>query len=446
MAAPPATVDSVQLFANFKEVYGEDFVRMSMVDKQLQEDFAFKEGDEPGRAYIESIRMTEEQGFTFGLAGQSGRRLLNDSIAMKTERTTVVGDIIEFKSEVNLEAILRGGNSKQAFRETIGMVQEAQRDSVFFHTEHSLLRGGLPVGQITALAADPGGVAARRLVTLSTSYYADAFWSNSENMPLDIYDSTSATLSGTAVRRNTVVGGTLGLFRVISWLPDTRQLLIEADTSTDWTAGTGGNPVIVGDCLWRTGSYRTESLGMLAICQSTNQTIFGISQSTYGKWNAYRDTAGGPATMNRIQRTIANIRGRSAMKGNYVARMHPLQWEAVHNDIVALRRYDSSYKVTRAEAGHSEIQFYSAAGTVTLKSNVYMPLDSILITDDNTWSRRGVTDVIFTMAVKGADGLPMMYVVNTNSSSVQFRAYGQQTMFCNRLNRNAVLTGLDIPA
>src|SRR6478736_7331626 len=119
MAAPPATVDSVQLFANFKEVYGDDFIRMSMVDKQLQEDFAFKEGDEPGRAYIESIRMTEEQGYTFGAAGTAGKRILNPSIAMKTERTTVVGDIIEFKSEVNLEAILRGGNTKQAFRETI---------------------------------------------------------------------------------------------------------------------------------------------------------------------------------------------------------------------------------------------------------------------------------------------------------------------------------------
>ena len=83
---------------------------------------------------------------------------------------------------------------------------------------------------------------------------------------------------------------------------------------------------------------------------------------------------------------------------------------------------------------------------MTIKSNVYMPLDSSLITDDNTWTRRGVSDVIFTMPVKGADGLPMMYVVNTDSSSVQFRAYGQQTMFCNRLNRNAVLTNLDVPA
>lgn len=165
MAAPPSTVDVPQLNANFKEIYGEEFVKMSMVDKQLQEDFAFKEGDAPGREFIEAVRMTEEQGFTFGKAGTAGKRVLNNAIAMKTERATVTGDIIEFKSEVNIEAILRGSNTKQAFRETVGAVQEAQRDSVLFHTEHTLLRGGIPVGQVAAVAADPGGVTARRLVT-----------------------------------------------------------------------------------------------------------------------------------------------------------------------------------------------------------------------------------------------------------------------------------------
>ena len=440
MAAPPSTVDVPQLNANFKEVYGNEFIKMSMVDKQLQEDFSFQEGDEPGREFIEAVRMTEEQGFTFGKAGTPGKRILNNSIAMKTERATVTGDIIEFKSEVNVEAILRGGNTKQAFRETIGAVQEAQRDSVLFHTEHTLLRGGIPVGQVSAVAADPGGVTARRLVTLANAYYTDAFWSNAENMPLDIFDSTSGVNNVSAVRRNTVTGAVLSLFRVIAWLPDTQQIIVEADDNANWSA------VVAGDRLWRTGSYLTESMGMLAICAATGQTIFGISQSTYGKWNAYRKPVNGGLNMGEIQRAVAKIRSRSAMKGNYVARVHPLQWEAVHADIVALRRFDDSYETTRAESGHSEIKFYSAAGTVTIKSNVYMPVDQALITDDNTWTRRGVTDVRFTMAVPGADGLPAMYVMNQDSSSVQFRAYGQQTMYCNRPNRNAILTGLEVPA
>lgn len=440
MAAPPALVDSTQIFSQYKEVYGNDFIKMSMVDKQLYDAFPFKAGDEPGRGYFEAIRMTEEQGFTFNLQGTQGKRIFNPSIALKTERATFVGNILEFKSEVDIEAIKRGLGSKQAFRETVGIVQEGQRDSLFFHLEFTLLRGGLPCGRITAVAPDPGGNAARRLVTLDTLYYADAFWSNSENMPMDIYDSTSATLAPGSVRRNTVVANVLQLFRIISWLPDTRQVLVEADTAADW--GT----VVVGDCFWRTGSYLKESLGMLPICSASNQTIFGISQSTYGKWNAVRDTAGGPLTMRRIQRNIANIRGRSAMKAAYTARVHPIQWEAVNTDLAALRRLDGSYKVSKGENGYNEIEYHSAAGSVKILSNVFMPLDACLITDDNVWSRRGVSDVDFNMPVAGADGLPMMYVVNTDSATVQFRAYSQQGMFCNRLNRNAVLTGLDIPA
>lgn len=440
MAAPPSIVDTNQVFAQFKEVYGDDFIKMSMVDKQLYDAFAFKKGDEPGRAYYEAIRMTEEQGFTFGVAGGVGKRLLNNAIALKTERASFIGNILEFKSEVDAEAMVRGMSTKQAFRDTVGIIQEGQRDSLFFHLEYTLLRGGAPVGVISAVAADPAANAARRLVTLSTSGYSDAFWSNSENMPLDIYDSTSAVNSGTAVRRNTVVATVLQLFRVIAWYPDTRQLLVEADTATDWTAG----PVAAGDCFWRTGSYLKESMGMLPICASSAQTIFGISQSTYGKWNSFRDTVAGPLTMTRIQRAIANIRGRSAMKAAYTCRLHPLQWEAVHNDLTALRRFDSSYKVSKADAGHSEIEFFSAAGSVKILSNVFMPLDSAIITDDTVWSRRGASDVHFNMSAPGS--LDVMYVVNTDSNSVQFRAYSQQGMFCNRLNRNAYLGNLDIPS
>jgi len=438
MAPPPPVIDTNQLYANFKEIYGDKFLTMSPVDRQLYDAFPFEAGDEPGRAYYEAIRMTEEQGYTFNLQGTSNRTL-NPSIALKTERASIIGNIMEFRSSVDMEAIKRGGSTKQAFRETIGIKQEGLRDSMLFHTEWTLLRGGTPCGTITALAADPAGNAARRLLTLSTTGYADAFWSNSENMPMDIYDTTSATLAPGAVRRNTVTAGTLNKFRVISWLPDTRQILVEADLNTDWTA------VVANDRLWRTGAYLAEDLGMLTICGMSGQTVFGISQTVYGKWNSYRDVTGGPLTMSKIQRAIAGIRGRSAMKAAYTARMHPLQWEAVHNDLTALRRFDSSYKMSKADAGHSEIEFYSAAGTVKLISNVFMPLDSCIITDESTWSRRGVSDIDFNMPGAGADGNPQMYVINQDQNVIQFRAYGQQGMFCNRLNRNAYLGNLDIP-
>lgn len=436
MAAPPGTIDTTQLYATFKEIYGDDFLTASPVERQLYEKFRFKAGEEPGREYIEAIRMTEEQGFTFNAAG-TANRTFNNSIALKTERATFTGNIIEFLSKVDLEALKRAMSSRQGFKDTMGMTQEAMRDSLLFHLEFTLLRGGKPVGVIDAVS----GSGATRTVTLTTSGYADAFWSCSENMPMDIYDSTSATLSVSATRRNTVVGGTLGKFRIISWDPDNRQVSVEADTATDW------NTVVQGDCFWRTGSYRTESLGMVSVCAATGQTIFGISQSTYGKWRAYRDVPGSaePLTMPKIQRAIANIRGRSAMKAQYVARMHPLQWEAINNDLAALRRLDSSYKVVRTDAGTSEIEFHSAAGSVVLQSNVFMGLDECIITDDNTWSRRGVSDVDFSNPVATANGEQQLYVWDNTSNTVQLRAYSQQGMFCNRLNRNAYLGNLTVP-
>lgn len=429
MAAPADTNTVTTLEGFFKEIYGDDFAIMSPIERQLLEKFPFKAGQAPGEKYVEVIRMSEEHGFTFSEAGSDPD--YNQAIAMKVERAEFVGNKLEFLSKVNQETLKRATSSKQAFAESLGVVQEAQRDSLLFHTEVTLLRGGKPVGVVSSVS----GSGATRTITLSTSGYADAFWANADKMPLDIYDSTSASRAASPTKRNT---GTDEQFRVDSWDPDNRAITVTADDATDWTG------VVAGDCLWRKGSYLTENLGMVAVCASSASTIFNISQSTYGKWRSFRDTTAAPLTMPRIQRAIANIRGRSARKAQYVARMHPIQWEAVNNDLAALRRLDSSYKVVRTDAGTSEIEFHSAAGSVVLQSNVFMPLDECIITDDNTWTRRGVSDVDFTSAVE--DGSKRLYVWDTTGSRVQLRAYSQQGMFCNALNRNAYLGNLEVPA
>lgn len=442
MAAPAPNISVSALRQQFKEVYGDEFLTACPVERQIYEKFPFKKGDEPGAEFVEAIRMTEEQGFSFRKAGTTGITM-QPSIALKTESVRYTGDILEFRSTVDYEAVKRGMTSKQAFKDTVGVRQEAQRDSLVKHLEWTLLNGGSPCGVISGTPAAGSGIYAGsqfRVVTLTAASYADAFWACSENMPLDIYDSTSAALSGTAVRRNTVVGGALGLFRVRAWDPDALTLTIEADTAADWST------VVSGDCLWRSTSYLNESLGMVGVCNSANQVLFNINQATYGQWRPVRDLTGGPLTMARLLRAVALIHSRSATKAEYMARVHPLQWSALNNDLAALRRLNGeSYKSKQGNNGFGEIEFYSAMGTIKVVGHSFMKRGECIITDDMKWSRRGVSDIDFAMPVSTSNE-PEYYIIKQDVNAVEFRAYSQQGMYCNMPSRNAYLGNLDVPA
>jgi len=422
----------------FREIYGDDFLVACPVEREVMDTFPFKTGDEPGVEFIEAQRMTEEQGFSFRQAGSSNVTM-QQSIALKTEKTRYLPNILEFRSTVDVESIKRAmASGKQAFKDTLGVRQEAQRDSVVKHANWTLLNGNRPCGVIAAGGIAAGSSAARRVITLTPASYADAFWACSENMPLDIYDSTSATLSGSAVSRGSVSGGVTSRFRVYAWDPDALTLELEADTTADWAG------VVAGDCLWRATSYLNEDYGMVGIAAASGQTIFGISQTQYGIWRPVRDVTGGALTMNRLLRMVALIHARSPTKARYIARLHPIQWEALNIDLTARRVYDGSYKTTKAENGTGEIEFFSAHGSVVIRGNSFMKRGECIVTDDKKWSRRGVSDIDFAFPLSNGDEKEY-YVVKQDVNAVEFRAYSQQGMYCNMLARNGFFGNLDVP-
>lgn len=442
MAAPNPNINVAALRQQFKEVYGDDFLKACPIERQIYDKFPFKKGEEPGAEFVEAIRMTEEQGFSFRKAGTEAN--MQPSIALRTESVRYTGDILEFRSTVSTEAVKRGMTSTQAFKDTVGVRQEAQRDSLVKHLEWTLLNGGSPCGVIATggIASGSGAFAGSqfKVLTLTPASYADAFWACSENMPLDIYDNTSASLSGTATLRNTVVGGVQGRFRVRAWDPDALTLTVEADTATDWST------VVAGDCLWRATSYLNESLGMVGVCNSANQILFNINQATYGQWRPVRDNTGGPLTMNKLLRAVALIHSRSPTKAEYIARVHPLQWNALNTDLAALRRLTGdSYKSTKGNNGYGEIEYYSAMGTVRVVGHSFMKRGECIVTDDLKWSKRGVSDIDFAMPISSSNE-PEYYLIKQDINAVEFRAYSQQGMYCNMPARNAYLGNLEIPA
>lgn len=427
-----ASISPAQAQAMFKQIYGDDFLRACPVEKQLHDDFPFAEGDEPGEAFVQAIRMTEEQGFTFRKGG-SGAGRMRDPIALKTERATILGDILEFRSRIDGEVMRRAMNSKQAFKEHVGLRMEAMRDSAVKHEEWTFLNGGRPVGVIKTGGITGSG--ATRTVTLTDDSYAEGFWSSSENMPFDIYDTTSASLSESAVKRNTSSAD--AVFRVTGYDQDAKTVTLTADDADDWTN------VVAGDCLWRASSYLNESPGLIAITANQSAVINGISAATYPSWRGIVKNVGGPLTMALVLQMAARQASRNGTKSRFTLRCSPKTFAVLASDLAAARRYDGSYSHVKGTNGYGAIEYYAPNGVIAIKTHTFCKDGEAHFSDDSKVKRRGVRDLSF-QAPNAVSGEYFLYVADYDQ--VEYRANSQQGMFNERPVSSGLFTGLTVPA
>lgn len=429
-----ASVDVNSVQNMYKEVYGDDasFIKASDEERQLQNTFPFEAGDKPGEKYSEPRRMSGEHGFTFRESGE--QKNFNPSIALKIEKAAFLGKILEFTSTLEIDAVARAvAGGKQAFKSTVGVLQEAMRDSLIKHTEFTLLRGGTPVGVIEAINA--GSSAVKKLVTVTAVSWTPTFFTESENMPFDIYDSTSATLSGGAVKRNT--SSATANFKVLSYDMETRVVEMEASAAADWAA------VVAGDCLWRFSSYLKEDLGMIGITKDQTGQLFLESPSrSYGVLKGVVSSSGGDISFARIEKMVAALAQRSSKVAKWTCRTSPLQWYRLGIEAAATRSYDASYSTT-AKNGFSEINFSSPHGMISIITHAYMANGELHVSDDKQYSRRGVSDIDFTNFSQGDQ--KYNYLVLQERNAVQMRAFSEQGMFCRLMGRTGLFTGLNVP-
>lgn len=427
------TIDVAQVSQSFKERYKDGFIKASPVITQLQQDFPFDDAGQPGVKYSEAIRMTDEQGITFSEAGED--LTLNDPIALKMEKASFLGNKIEFRSRVSIEAVKRALGTPQAMAETLFVRQESMRDSHMVHKEWTLMNGGQSLGEIESVAA--GASAVQKIVTITAKSWCPTWWSRATNMRLDIYTANSEDLNSGATKRNT--SSATASYRVDDWDPDARTVTLTATASGDWTS------VVATDRLWRYGSYLKESYGMARIAKDQSGSIFlqapeGSSTiPVYGQWKGILDDDGGIYTMERVLRRVSDISDRSEDEMMLTLRLPPRQFHGLNIELAASRYFDGSYKRT-AENGFSSIEFYSAGGTVRLKPYKYLKWGQALLTDDTCFSRRGVSDTTTVF-----EGSGEMYFLRQDINQLEFRSFSQDGMFCNKPFRACLFDDLDVP-
>lgn len=417
MATTDAPITAAQAQAAFKQIFGDEFFAECPEEMGIQEDYSFERSDAVGESFVQAVRMTEEQGVTFRVAGQPAGAM-NPSVGLLVQRFVILGSIQDFKSQIDVEVMMRALSSKQSFKEHVGLRMEAMRDSSVKHNEWSLLNGGQTVGTIASLS----GSGTTRAYTMLATDWAGGFIAGSENMKLDAYDPTGVT------KRNTNQE-----IQITSFDLDARVLNVSGNAS-DLTA------TLANDILFRKGENGVVWPGLFNILQATSGTINGLNVASFGLLRGANIAVNGQLAMSNLLQLSAKVAERGSSKAKLTARLSPRNFNILNTDLAAQRRYDGSYERTKGDNGFANLCFYSSNGEIVIKPSLFVKDGKLGLTDDAYWTRRGATDITFN--IPGADGY---FVLVPGQQTFEYRSFSLQGLLCTRPARSGVLTGLVVP-
>lgn len=358
-----------------------------------------------GSLYHQPVVLGLEHGITY--AGPNDDAFaLDDAVNGVIKDATVQGSQMMLRSRLGIAAASRASSGPQAaFENATKFLVRNMLRSMARRLEVGMIYGGVGIGEVDSVAGSD--------IVILEAEWAPGVWAGSEQMKVDLYDVTSATLRGTA--------------QVTSVDMDTRTITVDAVP-----AG-----VVATDKIYFKGAQGKEAIGIHGILTNTG-TLFGINAANYTLWKGNElDLAGNPLSFARVQDGIA----RAVEKGldsDVSVMVNPRTWSDLLTEQTALRQYDSSYQVSVAEAGHQEIVFFGQNGKVEIVPSIYVKEGFAYILCVEEMMRIGSTDITF----KRPDQGDTFFRELENAAGYELRAYSDQALFCYAPGKNTIISGI----
>ena len=248
--------------------------------------------------------------------------------------------------------------------------------------------------------ATVGSVSGNQL-TITTSEWAPGIWAGAENMPLEIRDTTGATVRGQC--------------NVTS--VDLVNYYVNVDLAP---AG-----IVAGDVIWHKGAYGNEFAGVHKILTNAG-TLFNISASTYTLWSGNTYNAGSASlSLAKVERAIA-LAVNKGLDNDVHVMVNPKTWADLLVEQTALRRFDGSYSKDETSVGSKSIKFYGQNGAITIEPSIYVKQGYAYILSPDEFYRVGSSDVTFKRP--GMEG--QFFRELENSAGYELRAFSDMALFC----------------
>lgn len=390
----------------FKEVYAEKLENLIPEGTKFMQKVPFSQRKkELGSLYHQPVVLGLEHGITY--AGPTDDAFaLDDAINGVIRDAAVQGSQMMLRSRLGIAAASRASSGEpKAFENATKFLVRNMLRSMARRLEVGMFYGGVGIGDVGSVAGNE--------ITIATSEWAPGVWAGSEQMKIDIYDATSVTLRGTA--------------QVTSVNMDTRTITVDV-------VPTGTVPT---DVIYFKGAQGKEAVGIHFILTNTG-SLFGINATAYTLWRGNElDLAGNPLSFARVQDAIA--RGvEKGLDSNVCVFVNPRTWSDLLTEQTALRQYDSTYKVSVAEAGHQEITFYGQNGKVEIVPSIFVKEGNAYVLCMEEMLRIGSTDITFRRPDQG----DTFFRELENAAGYELRSYSDQALFCYAPGKNTLITGI----
>lgn len=385
------TVTSTTMNGLAKKVFG-DFNKAIPEFAVLQELLPWQERAKTGDLYEELIQITRSHGFTFARSTRRTGYTLADVVSLQTQPAQVQPSEIVGREQIAygmLYAAEKAG--EKAYAAAIGEALMSVLESHRFYLEYFMLYGdggatgasnGLTGSQPGLGTFDEAGPASTTwTATMSRKSWAPGIWAQMENGKIDVYSSDLAT------KRNSAA------ITVTS---------ISAATHEISLSGASGDidAIAVGDVAVPYAS-KGECMAGLDVIATNTGSLFSLSATTYGIWNANRvDHGAVPASVLDVHKVLATAIGRG-LSGDVVALVSHFAFMDMIEDTTALRRFVEDTR-SEVDQGTEKLTFYGAnGGKIEFRSHPMVKAGDAFLFRPKELVRGGDSDV-----AKGIPGQP----------------------------------------
>lgn len=350
---------------------------------------------QPGNNFHQPLVLGMEHGVTFASSDEDAFNLAAP-VAGQIKDATVKGYPLVMRSLLGYTSASRAAQGgKQAFMDATKMLVGNMLRSVTKKLEIELLYGQMGYGTISSAASAP-------TYTITTAEWAPGIWAGAEKLPIEIRDSTGATVRGVGV---------------------VSSVDLTARTVTLTTTIPG---VTAGDVVWHAGAYGNEFAGIHKILSVSSGTLFGINVGTYNLFQGSSFSAGSGALSFAKLTLAAEKATEKGYDGKLTAMVNPRGWTNLMNNEAALRRYDTSYSGQKAETGAQKLEFHSVCGLIEIIPSIYVKEGYCYLLALEDWYRVGSSDVTFMRP--GAEG--KFFRDSEDSAAYELRLWTDQALFC----------------
>lgn len=402
-----ATLDGM-----YKKVYGDGPIFALPEYSILQDLVPFSKSQRTGASYNTSIVVSDEHGFSYGLADAT--ITLNSAIAATLKEITLKGAQIVGEASLNYDAAARSITSEAAFMDAGHLVIQNLLSSHSKKLEASLLYGQSGIGIVSSLSTQD--------IILTAASWSDGIMMGLIGASIDVYITSS-----TVRQANLVVSA------------------VNPATYTITVVGTTTG-IVATDVLFFSGSQGTtmgtndkECVGLNKIMTNTG-SLFGVDAAAYPAWKAQSYSAGNaPLTMSKVLSAAALTSARGGLNEEATLLVNPSSWQNLNSDQAALVVQNPND--SKAKNGFDEIVYRGVSGRIVVKSHSGVRRGEAFLFSPKNLKRIGAQDI--DNQTPGRSG--EIFFHSATTSAYVLRSYSNQAIFAEKPAQMCKITDI-VPA